>query len=129
LKKKYSIKENTAVQQILKQGRFYTCASCVVYVMKNGTDKNNVAFLAGKKLGNAPIRNKAKRKLRLAMSEHWQGLSKGHDIVLIARPVLLDRAQYIVLNDLAVLLKKHKILNENYLDRRGTRQNKKIGDA
>jgi len=110
LKKKYSIKENKAVQQVLAQGYFVKCPSCVVYVLKNGTNKNNVAFLAGKKLGNSPIRNKAKRKLRVAMSTYWRNLLKGYDIVLIARPFLLHREQHMLIKDLESLLKKHKIL-------------------
>lgn len=80
--------------------------------MKNGTDKNNVAFLAGKKLGTAPIRNKAKRKLRMAVQTYWARIAKGYDIVLIARPFLIRKEQNKILKDLEFLLKKHKILNE-----------------
>jgi len=111
LKKKYSIKENTSVQKVLGRVRFLTSKTCIVYILSNGTNKNNIAFLAGKKLGKAPVRNKAKRKLRAAIRVYWPFLYKGYDIVIIARPLLLTNGQDILLNDLDMLLKKHKILN------------------
>jgi len=129
LKKKYSIKENTAVQKILARGRFFTCTSCVIYVMKNKTDKNNVAFLAGKKLGSAPVRNKAKRKLRVAMSTYWCDLAKGYDIILIARPLLLTRAHDVLMKDIGYLLRQHKLLNEKNMKRESGSYEKRLGDV
>ena len=78
-------------------------------MLKNGTDKNNVAFLAGKKLGKAPIRNKAKRKMRLAMMTEWDYLEKGYDIVILARPYLLNKDQKLIEKDFSLLFKKHRI--------------------
>lgn len=46
--------------------------------------EGRVAFVAGKKLGNAPLRNRSKRVLRAtaaALGAPWAG----HDVVLIAR--------------------------------------------
>ena len=46
--------------------------------------EGRVAFVAGKKLGNAPLRNRSKRVLRAtaaSMGAPWAG----HDVVLIAR--------------------------------------------
>ena len=44
-----------------------------------------VAFVAGKKLGNAVLRNRAKRVLRAAAREAGAPWG-GYDVVLIARP-------------------------------------------
>jgi len=129
LKKKFSIKENESIQKILTRGRFFKSSTCVVYVLKNGTDKNNVAFLAGKKLGTAPVRNRAKRKLRVTMRAQWSVLLKGYDIVLIARPHLLMCEEENLRQDLALLLKKHKIVNKDLLHKRDNSLKQKIGDV
>jgi ribonuclease P protein component len=129
LKKKYSIKENESIQKILTRGRFFKSTVCVVYVLKNGTDKNNIAFLAGKKLGTAPVRNKAKRKLRAAMRSYWDALLKGYDIVLIARPRLLTSDQATLMQEVALLLKKHKIVNKELLSTCDDSSRQKIGDV
>jgi ribonuclease P protein component len=50
-----------------------------------------VAFIAGKKLGNAVIRNRSKRVLREA-ARRCGGPWPGHDILLIARPATRDSA-------------------------------------
>lgn len=111
MKKKYSIKKSDDIQKILNKGRFYKSKYYIVYVTKNNTNKNYVAFLAGKKLGNAPIRNKIKRKVRVAMQNNWQNLEKGYNIVIIARPFVLQESIEILTKDLAFLCKRHKILS------------------
>jgi ribonuclease P protein component len=44
-----------------------------------------VAYIAGKKLGNAVVRNRSKRVLREA-ARRCRGPWEGHDVLLIARP-------------------------------------------
>ena len=52
--------------------------------------RGRVAFVAGKRLGNAVQRNRAKRLLRAAFREAG-GPWDGHDLVLIAKPALLEK--------------------------------------
>ena len=111
MKKKYSLKKNEDIQKILARGRFYRNREFIMYVVDNGTDKNYVAFLVGKKLGNAPVRNKMKRKMRSAFDVYWNQLVKGKNIVIIARPMVLDEKQEILINSFDFLLKRHKMLN------------------
>lgn len=47
--------------------------------------EGRVAFIAGKKLGGAVLRNRSKRVLRAAVTRAG-GPWPGHDVVLIARP-------------------------------------------
>jgi ribonuclease P protein component len=51
--------------------------------------QGRVAFVAGKKLGGAVARNRAKRRLR-ASAQHLGGPWPGRDVVLVARPGIAD---------------------------------------
>ena len=64
-----------------------------------------VGFTATRKLGNAVVRNRAKRRLRAAAAAvlPLSGLA-GNDYVLVARPGTLSRAFPDLLEDLAVAL-------------------------
>lgn len=61
-------------------------AIALVAASETGRDHHGrVAFVAGKKIGNAVKRNRAKRVLREA-ARACGGPWEGHDVVLIARP-------------------------------------------
>ena len=110
LKKKYSLKKNEDIQAVLKKGTFFKSKHLIVYIKKNNTDKNYIACLAGKKLGKAPIRNLVKRKIRLAIATYWEQMSKGYNIVIIGRPLVINQKSEIIEKDLEILLKRHKII-------------------
>ncbi|MGL5042305.1 MAG: ribonuclease P protein component [Culicoidibacterales bacterium] len=110
MKKKYSLKKNEDIQKILSKGRFFRNREFIMYVVDNDTTKNYVAFLVGKKLGNAPLRNRYKRKMRSMLYCYWPHLVKGKTIVIMARPMILEENHENLKNSLEFLLKRHKIL-------------------
>lgn len=58
----------------------------VVVFLAPGTGQ--VAFIAGRKVGGAVERNRARRILRAAWSEVAPGIANGHDAVLVARAAI-----------------------------------------
>ncbi|HVJ40291.1 MAG TPA: ribonuclease P protein component [Dongiaceae bacterium] len=66
-----------------------------------------VGFTASRKVGNAVLRNRAKRRLRAAVDIVVAGHgAPGHDIVLIARQATVSRDFAALLQDLTTGLKK-----------------------
>ena len=66
-----------------------------------------VGFTATKKIGNAVVRNRVKRRLReLARMQLSAAARPGHDYVLIGRQPTFDRAFPDLQNDLASALKR-----------------------
>ncbi len=79
---------------------------------KSGVEAVRVGFTASRKVGNAVIRNRAKRRLRAAATEVLaQGGRKGTDYVLIARAGTGERPYAELVGDLATALRQ--------IDRRG----------
>ena len=65
-----------------------------------------VGFTASKKIGNAVIRNRAKRRLRAAASQLLPLLGRdGHDYVLVARGTTVARPFPALLSDITTALK------------------------
>ena len=72
-----------------------------------------IGFTASKKIGNAVIRNRAKRRLRAAASQLLPLLGRqGHDYVLVARGTTVARPFAALLLDITTALKAaHKKLD------------------
>lgn len=80
------IKSSTDITRIFKQGKRYGSAPSSLIVLKQDEQhgpKGRVAFVAGKKLGNAVWRNRAKRRMRAACRDIG-GPWFGYDVVFIA---------------------------------------------
>ena len=80
-----------------------------------------VGFTASKKIGNAVIRNRAKRRLRAAESQLLPLLGRpGHDYVLVARGTTVARPFPALLSDITLALKAaHRKLDAKAGDRHG----------
>ncbi|MGN0262586.1 MAG: ribonuclease P protein component [Eggerthellaceae bacterium] len=81
-----TIKSSTEISYIFANGKRFTASSIVLLVQKKAQhdQKGRVAFVAGKKLGNAVWRNAAKRRMR-AVCRDLGGPWAGYDVVFIAR--------------------------------------------
>lgn len=77
-----------------------------------------IGFTASKKVGNAVVRNRAKRRLRAAASQLLPLLARaGHDYVLVARATSVSQPFETVLSDITGALKAaHRKLDETRRD-------------
>ncbi len=85
MKRAWRLKKQADVQRVWQEGRAFAHPLVILRVRANGLAQSRAAFVAGKKLGNAVARNRAKRRLRQALYPHFQRLPPGFDLVLIAR--------------------------------------------
>lgn len=70
---------------LYKKGKYSASAYSVIYVRPNGKPYNRLGITAGKKVGNAVCRNRAKRLIRLAYRQAETSIPVGIDIVIVAR--------------------------------------------
>lgn len=83
------LKENKDFLNLYKRGRYIPSKYSVIYVKPNGRPYNRFGITAGKKIGNAVCRNRAKRLIRLAYQKSEIKLPVGIDIVIVARSGIL----------------------------------------
>lgn len=83
------LKNNKDFLNLYKKGRYIPSKYSVIYVKPNGKSCNRFGITAGKKIGNAVARNRAKRLIRLAYQQNEINLPVGIDIVVVARSGIL----------------------------------------
>ena len=83
------MRENMDFLTMYKKGRYITSKYSVIYVKPNNRPYNRFGITAGKKIGNAVARNRAKRLIRLAYQKAEVRLPVGIDIVIVARSGIL----------------------------------------
>lgn len=82
------LKDNRNFLALYKKGRYIASKYSVIYVMPNNRPYNRFGITAGKKIGNAVCRNRAKRLIRLAYRQSELELPIGIDIVIVARQAI-----------------------------------------
>ena len=105
MKKIYSLKKNEDFQNIIKSKQSVGCSTLVIYYFKNELDYTRVGISAGKKIGNAVIRNRTKRQVR-ALLDSLINYDKSMDLIVIVRNKFLEQNYENNLRDLKYLLEK-----------------------
>lgn len=104
MKKEYRIKRNEDFQKIIKDKKSVSNAKFVVYY-KDNDNHLRVGFSVSKKLGNAVVRNKTKRQLRMMAQEIFDKEVK-RDYIVIVRKNYLMSSYAENINDLKYLYNK-----------------------
>ncbi len=88
MKKYVVLKKNDDFNTIINEGKKITNSHFIVYFLPSlffKSEVSKVGISVGKKLGNAPFRNKQRRRLRMIVQNNTDLLNNNH-YVIIARP-------------------------------------------
>ncbi len=81
-----ALKSNLDFQTVYQDKRSFANKYFVMYVRKNGTDRNRIGISVSKKVGNSVIRHRVKRLIRESYRLQEKMFHSGWDIVIVARP-------------------------------------------
>ena len=93
---------------VRRRGRSWADGLLVLSAKRNGLEISRVGFSVGKRVGNAVVRNKAKRRLREAV--RLTPIREGWDLVVIARRGASTADSHSLSHSLTVLFRRAGIL-------------------
>lgn len=85
LPKQNILRKNKQFQSVYRYGKSYSNRMMVLYVLPNCELERKVGFAAGKRLGNAVVRNRVKRLLRETYRLNQHRLKRGFGLLLVGR--------------------------------------------
>lgn len=88
VQRKFRLTRSEDFKRVRRFGKSFAHPLVVLVVQANEEDKLRVGVAAGRTVGTAVKRNRAKRLMREAMRTLIPSLASGRDLILIARPAL-----------------------------------------
>jgi ribonuclease P protein component len=111
VKEPRSLTKRAQYTLVYRHGIVWVTSLLVMKAMPNGLDLSRYGFSVTKKVGKAVQRNHLKRLLREIM--RLQSLKLGWDIVIIARPAVVNADYHQLEQELTKLLDRAKLLGNN----------------
>ena len=96
--------------RVRSQGQARGTSLCVVIVARSTSGPARIGIAAGKRVGGAVQRNRAKRLLREGVRPLYPSLAPDWDIVLLARSAILDVKSTQVTEQLQQVFRKLKLI-------------------
>jgi ribonuclease P protein component len=107
MERRIRLRRSSDVKRVYDEGKSWAHPLLVLLVHPNDVGLTRVGVTASRKVGGAVERNRAKRLLREAARHLYPELeTKGWDVVLVARPKLVEAKEKEVEKALASLLNR-----------------------
>ncbi len=108
-----SLKKNDDFRNVYRKGRSVADERIVLYVLKNGTDRNRLGISVSKKVGNSVVRHRFARLVREAYRLHENMFTGGVDMVVVARACAGDITYKETCASLLSLAKRARLMQNN----------------
>ena len=112
MNRRFRLTRSTNFERVRRLGKSYAHPLIVLIVLPNRAEKTRIGVAAGRSVGNAVRRNRAKRLLRHAIQQVLPVMKPGWDVVLIARRTMAEATFQQTVAALAALLGRAKLLQE-----------------
>lgn len=116
MKPKFRITRAIDFKRVRHLGKTYTHPLAVLKVAQGEAENSRAGIITGKKVGNAVLRNRAKRRLRAVFSEFLPLLLKTTDILVIAREPIHNASHIELKNAVKQLLIRAELINPDEHD-------------
>ncbi len=107
MKKEYRVKKNEEFARIISKKKSVANQAFVIYFLENDIEHYRVGISVSKKLGNAVVRNKTKRQVRMLVNNIFS-CQQDKDYIIIVRNKFLELDYQQRAKELNFLLKKIK---------------------
>ena len=110
MQRKFRLTRSEDFKRVRRSGKSYAHPLVVLIVQTHDQPRVKVGVAAGRTVGTAVYRNRAKRLLREALRPLLPNIASGLDLILIARPGLISATLEETRQALLILLQRAQIL-------------------
>ncbi|MDD3268228.1 MAG: ribonuclease P protein component [Syntrophomonadaceae bacterium] len=109
LHKEARIRTGREYRQVYQDGKRLVGKYIIIYWKENQRPVNRFGIVTSKKVGQAVIRNRAKRQLRAIARSSANKIRGNYDIVVVARTSIKDSAFEMIEKDFQLLIKRARL--------------------
>jgi ribonuclease P protein component len=108
----FRLTRTTDFQRVRRHGKSYAHPLFVLVKLPNERESSRFGVAAGRSIGSAVQRNRAKRQLRESLRTCLPTIRSGWDILVIARRPMREATYQQILDALITLLRRANLLQE-----------------
>ena len=112
MQRQFRLTRSTDFKRVRRDGKSNAHPLIVLIALENQLSTTQIGVAAGKRVGNAVKRNRAKRLMRAAARELYPQIKSGQDIILIARTPIIQSTMPQVRDALQQLLQRAQLLKD-----------------
>lgn len=116
MKRKFRLTKSTDFKRVRRYGKSYAHPLIVLIALPNEVEGTHFGVAAGRAVGQAVQRNRAKRLIRAALQPYLERVSPGWDVVLLARKPMTAATFQQTRTALEALLNRARLLKEKHDD-------------
>ncbi len=104
LPKAHRLRRSADLQRLWQRGQAFRHPLATLMIRANDLDMSRFAFAAGRRVGGAVKRNRAKRLMREAVRRHLTEIESGWDCLLVARREIVSASHHDVEDAVGILM-------------------------
>lgn len=108
MKRRHRLTRQSDLLRVRREGRSWAHPLLVLSAARNELGATRFAFIVGRRIGKAVVRNRVKRQLREAVRRHLSEVPAGWDMVLLARGPIAGARFAEIENAVAEMLRRSR---------------------
>jgi ribonuclease P protein component len=106
IRRELRLKRSEDYARVRREGQVYRHRLLMLSTAPNALAHNRYGIITGKRIGAAVERNRVRRLLRETLRRQHPGLRAGHDVVIVAHPVITAESAHTIHEVVETLLRQ-----------------------
>jgi ribonuclease P protein component len=110
MNRRYRLTNSTDIKRVRREGKSYAHPFAVLITKPNRLASSRFGVMAGRNVGGAIVRNRAKRRIRAVLAPLIALVNPGWDVMFIARRSIVDADWHDLQHAIQKLLRRSELI-------------------